>query len=497
MTLQLDAPPVVRGSQIPRIWSAPKSVSSETYDAAIRVAELARIKLDDWQKFVLEHALAEDARGNWAAPTVALVCPRQNGKNEILAIRELLGLFVLNEREIIHTAHRQPTASLQFRRVLGIIKAVPEFRDKMDRPIYGKGSEAIELNSGQRILFMTRTSGGARGSTVDCIIYDEAYELPSAEISALSPTSLAVELDQTWYASSAVDQEKHSYGVELARTRERGIRGTDGLAYFEWSIEGDDPSAVSEDRASDQRLWAQANPALGIRIPVDRMRHKREVDMGPREFAVECLGVGDWPRTDDLGGRILTPAAWAVCTDIKSQLRDPVCFAFDVSPDRSSACIAVAGDRADGLAHVEIVEHGRNTGWLAARLAGLVKDHKTYSVLCDPYGPAGSLVPEAEAAVGKLPNGKTRLMVISAKEHAQACGNLYDSVMDSRLRHLGTPELSAAVNGARTRVLGEAWAWSRKSSDCDISPLVASTLALWGNSQRPKTKARFINLNNI
>jgi hypothetical protein len=28
--------------------------------------------------------------------------------------------------------------------------------------------------------------------------------------------------------------------------------------------------------------------------------------------------------------------------------------------------------------------------------------------------------------------------------------------------------------------LADAWAWSRKNSATDISPLVASTLALWG-----------------
>jgi hypothetical protein len=39
---------------------------------------------------------------------------------------------------------------------------------------------------------------------------------------------------------------------------------------------------------------------------------------------------------------------------------------------------------------------------------------------------------------------------------------------------------NAAVAGAMTRPLGDAWAWSRKNSTVDISPLVACTLALWG-----------------
>jgi hypothetical protein len=53
-------------------------------------------------------------------------------------------------------------------------------------------------------------------------------------------------------------------------------------------------------------------------------------------------------------------------------------------------------------------------------------------------------------------------------------------VEQERLRHLGTPEMAAAVGGAAKRPLGDAWAWSRKNSTVDITPLVASTLALWG-----------------
>jgi hypothetical protein len=52
-------------------------------------------------------------------------------------------------------------------------------------------------------------------------------------------------------------------------------------------------------------------------------------------------------------------------------------------------------------------------------------------------------------------------------------------VKDKTLRHLGSDELRNAILGARTRPIGDgAWAWGRKHSTVDISPLVASTLAL-------------------
>jgi hypothetical protein len=63
-------------------------------------------------------------------------------------------------------------------------------------------------------------------------------------------------------------------------------------------------------------------------------------------------------------------------------------------------------------------------------------------------------------------------------EHGQACGRLVDMVNDKTMVHMGSDELRDAVRGARSRPLGDAWAWSRKNSSVDISPLVAATLAL-------------------
>jgi hypothetical protein len=40
-------------------------------------------------------------------------------------------------------------------------------------------------------------------------------------------------------------------------------------------------------------------------------------------------------------------------------------------------------------------------------------------------------------------------------------------------------ELDSAVAGAVRRNVGDAWAWGRRTSDIDISPLVAVTLAAW------------------
>jgi hypothetical protein len=150
-----------------------------------------------------------------------------------------------------------------------------------------------------------------------------------------------------------------------------------------------------------------------------------------------------------------------------------VCFAFDVAPDRASSAVAAAGRRPDGLWHLEVVDHRRGTGWVVPRLLELRERWDPIAVAADAAGPAGSLVYRCEEAGFSVE-------AVSAGDHAKACGLLVDLVDDEQIRHLGSGELASALRGATRRPLGDAWAWSRKNSTVDISPLVAVTLALWG-----------------
>jgi hypothetical protein len=72
---------------------------------------------------------------------------------------------------------------------------------------------------------------------------------------------------------------------------------------------------------------------------------------------------------------------------------------------------------------------------------------------------------------------------VKVSDHALACALLAQTVADRKLRHLGDDGLRAALKGAARKPHGEGWLWSRRHSAVDISPLVAATLALWGQAQ--------------
>lgn len=472
MTSPLAVRRDLKGVQRPRLSYVPPYVSS-TGQEAIELAAMAGLHLDPWEQFVLSESLGEREDGTWAAFEVGLVVPRQNGKGSCLEARELAGLFLLEERLIVHSAHEFDTAMEHFRRLEELIEGTPEFSRRVKKVSHSHGREGIELMNGQRIRFRTRTKGGLRGFTGDLIVFDEAMIFPQAAHGAIMPTVAAKSMygnPQLWYAGSAVDQWTMEHGLVLASIRERGLKGDDpALAYFEWSADADNPEAIA-DRVQDPETWAIANPGLGIRISVEHVaREQRSMDH--RTFAVERLGVGDWPRLDGKGEAVIDLEDFEACIDTASKVPDPIPLAFDVTPDRSYAAIGIAGVRDDGLEHIEVVEHKRGTGWVAPRVAEICKRHEISEVACDGAGPAASLIPLIE-------NLGIKVVTVTAKEHAQACGRIFDAFRERKLRHLGTPELAAAVDGAVKRQLGDAWAWSRKSSSVDISPLVACTLAL-------------------
>jgi hypothetical protein len=485
------------GIQEPRILWVPRYKSS-LGEEAIEIAQSAGLVPDPWQEHVITNALGVRKDGKWAAFEVGLNVPRQNGKGGILEMRELAGIFLFGERLIIHSAHEFATANEAFRRMEYLLEESGLHRELKPRSGISRshGDEGFVFKSGQRIRYRTRTKGGGRGFTADCLILDEAMYIAEFAHGALLPTlSARSEITehgvQVWYTGSAVDQQDNEDGVVFARIRERGIKGDDpSLAYFEWSVDDTNekdeallPEQVPTEVLEDEKEWARANPALGVRISSEHIGHEfRSMDI--RTFAVERLGIGDWPITDSSLLTVINMDLWKALTDADSKPLDPVCFAYDVSPSRTSGAIGVGGRREDGRIHVEIIEHGAGTGWIVPRLVELSEKHSPFAIVCDGASPAAALIDE-------LMEKDIEVEAKNANDQARACGVFYDLVDQEGLRHLGTAELVAALRGAKQRPLGDAWAWSRKNSKVDITPLVAVTLAAWQATLAPTGEPAF------
>jgi hypothetical protein len=479
--LALEAPPaelapmVKRGA--PRIRS--RRVGRKSYGpAAARLAKSAGLELFGYQRDALRDLMSVDEDGLWLHFEGALNMARQNGKGAILEALELWHLFEGGTALSIHSAHEFKTSELHMQRLENLIRNTPKLSERVASIKHSHGQEGIYLLDGRSLRFYTRTRSGTRGFSAGLVVLDEAMEITEAAHGSMMPTLRAQTRDKApagpmlVYAGSAVDELVHSHGLVFTRIRERGLAGDDpSLCYLEWSVAADHPLDVTDAMANDLELWRQANPGLGQLIAVEHMARELR-SMERRTFAVELLGVGAYPDTEGVGATLIGIEDWLTLADADATMSDPVVLAFDVSPSRRSSISAVGLDDSGAGYLLEVVDSREGTSWVPRRLEELNERHDVAEFVCDGYGPAVSIANQIEELgleVRRLDSG----------EHGQACGRLVDSVADGSLRHLGQDELTLAIKGAKPRPLGDAWAFSRRNSSVDISPLVAGSFALW------------------
>lgn len=447
------------GAQRPQLSHLPPDEHSTIAEEAIDLAASVGLVLDDWQQWVLRHALAERRDGKWSAFEVALVVPRQNGKGAVLEALELAAMFLLNERLILHSAHEVPTAMEHFLRLQALIEGSDDLSRKVAAITVANGKEGIRLKSGSRLKIKARSKGGGRGFSGDRIVLDEAYDLPPKAIGAMLPTLSARPNPQVWYTSSA----PHADSVILHSLRQRAEAGDGGrLFYAEWCNE-----AGATDPA-DVDAWYRANPALGIRITEEFVADEyRSMLAVPEEFARERLGI---PEALDGGPAALPIETWVDLVDTSSSIVSALAIGLDISPDRSHATFGAAGRRHDNLFHVETIDRRPGTGWVVDRAHDLALKYQV-PIIIDPASPAGALK-------GQLLERGIDVTEVTVRHLVQACGMFEDAVTNRTVRHMGQRSLHDAVAGASRRRIGDAWAWNRTSSQVDITPLVACSLAL-------------------
>lgn len=524
MTSLLDAPAVGRpdriiGCQTPRILSVPwyrhiktgRFTGIEDQEAldfqspagqdAIELAEDCGLLLDPWQQLALHHSLAEDDDDRWACFEVVLNIPRQNGKGGWLEARQLAGLLLFGDMLIIHTAHEFKTAQESFRRLDQIIEGSYSLSRRVRRVTRANGEEGFEFFNGARLRFLARSASSGRGFSGDLVIMDEAMKLRADPIGALLPVMSARRNPQLVYTGSAgLGDDSEQLAALRARALAEGGPPDASLAYLEWSIDHhlkecprDEQGALlctEHDDREDVRSVARSNPALGIRIRPEHVAREMAT-LRPDLYDRERLGVGTYPAVTPEAWKIVSEETWRALADADSEPVERIAFCADINPERSAGSVVVAGRRADGRWHIEVMEHRSGTGWMVPYLVERVDKWKPCALVIDAAGPAGALIAPLEAVWEKAAEeaGTDRpayqqVVRPTGREVAQAYGQWQESVAEDQLRYMPHPALDSAVAGAKERDLGEAKALTRVASNVDISPLVAVTLAAWGHTTR-------------
>ena len=394
------------GASDPRIAPpVPAKSRLAEYEAAARKCGLV---LMPWQRTAARYFMASRGRGRgrqpWLYREVAIVVARQNGKTSMLAPRIVLGMEA--GESILHTAQNRKVPLEVYRKLLAVLDGNREY---IIHRAFG-GEEIIHRRTGGSYKLLAPNSG-SRGLSADLLLIDEVREQDDEQLmDAMLPTLTASPTPQAIYLSNA----GHENSVVLNELRRRGLEGTDAeFAYLEWS--------ASPDLAPDDpRAWAEANPALGRRMPVESLEYARR----SRPLAgFETEHLCRWVVSD--GERLVGADDWLNCRGIVGDPARPA-MAVSMDPTGSRAAAVIGWLQGDGSIALQVVAdvHGSpiDTTRLGRELQKLAVRLRITDIGFDSF---------TDADIARwLPGAKA----IGGAEYANASEFFVRSVMSSQLR---------------------------------------------------------------
>jgi hypothetical protein len=472
------------GLECPPWWGTPRRLEHKTLGGkAAAVMERLGYPPMPWQRYVLDVALELDpVTGLFVYRKVGLSVPRQQGKTQQLLAVMIHRTMAWQRQNVIYAAQTRSMARTRWEDEFWASIEDSKLRTRFSVRKANGHEAIINRATRSRLGITSNTEKAGHGPSLDMGVIDEAFAHEDDRLEqAFSPAMLTKPMAQLWWASAGGTDR----GVWLLRQRQLGRELIEQLwnrgvwsrvAYFEWFA----PEDLPRDQPS---TWRICMPALGHTVTEDTVRGELESMEAP-EFDRAYLNRTRKPQpAPDVN---VPREKWGGLTDADSKAGELLAFGVDVSPMRDWASIAVASHRPDGRLHLELVDRRPGLDWVVPALVRLRELWNPVAIALDvpSRAPAGSLLDPLAAAGLHTPTDPDRpargdLLVTRLGEMVAACGQIADAIRQGDIVHRDQAPLTAAVNGARTRPLGDAWAFTRRTAQVDISPLVAATLARW------------------
>ena len=431
-----------------------KSIGAE----AVSLYESTGRKARKWQTLLVKHLMAQTTKGLWKHTKFGLAVPRQNGKNEVVLIRELKGLE--RGEHIIHTAHRTDTAHKAWERLLDRVEkagmvVVSSYK--------ARGKEHIEIEGGGKIEFRTRTNSGGLGESFDLLVYDEAQELTTDQDAALKYTIAASENPQTIYLGTP--PTTNSAGTVFKSFRTQTAKGRAlNAGWAEWSV------SVQTD-PWDRESWYETNPSLGQGLTERTVAD--EIGEDVLDFNIQRLDL--WIEFNLQS--VFTRQEWErLKCDSLPKLKGRLFVGIKYNSDALSVSLSVAARTEDEHIFVETVdcrETRIGNDWIISFLRSLAGHAKRIVV----DGASGQELLAREMKDAKIQSP----YLPKVKEIIQANAFWEQQVFGETICHMGQPAMQQIVENCDHRAIGTNGGFGYKSilEGADISILDSAILAVW------------------
>lgn len=495
------------GLTCPPRWGTMRDFSRQTYGGKVaKIAKALGTPLMPWQRYVVDVALEVNPEtGLLAYRGVDVTVPRQSGKTSLILPAMVWRAMSRPAQRLLYGAQTGTAAREKWEdEHLPMLEQAAPLKGRY-RVRKTNGREAILWANRSIHGLLANTEKAGHGKTLDMAALDEYFaQVDYRSDQAVGPAMITRADAQKWRLSTAGTSASVPFNAMRAAGRKRieaGLPST--TAFMDWC-------ALPGMPRDQMQTWLTCMPALcsapvrGVCRCSPNWRHtvtepaiRAELETyaeQPEEYDRAYLNIGRDDGDLSRDPNVPTVEEWALLEVPDGPGGDIVALAVDITPNRGSASIVAVGITSEGLPRIKRLDHGDgNLDWLLPRIVELHERVKPVCWVLDDKSAAGTLIlPMERAGIVRMPpesddrdarKGPQRgqLWIPTVQQIGAACGTFTDTVRQGGLVHVGQEDLTVAIDGAKTRPLGDgAFAWGRKIASADISPLVAATLGLAG-----------------
>ena len=443
-----------RGSQTPS-HSVILPYATTLGDEACAVYAESGRTAQEWQRLLLRDLMGRNEDGLFTHTKFGYAVPRRNGKNEVVAMRELWGLQ--QGEHILHTAHRTTTSRAAWERLCQLLEdSGTEYKSSG-----ALGQETVRIKDGGRAQYRTRTTKGGLGEGFDLLVIDEAQEYTTDQEAALKYVVSDSPNPQTIFCGTPPTPE--SSGTVFSALRDEVFQGTAVDAGFaEWSVD-------TQREPDDVDAWYETNPSLGTILTERKIR--AEIGADKLDFNIQRLGY--WVRYNLKSA--ISQTEWAAAFAGKlPQLSGPLFAGVKFGHDGKNAALSIAVKAADGRIFVEGIDcrpirSGMDwiVTWLrAADLGGVVVDG------ANGQASLAALMRDARMKAPTMPKVADLIAAHAAFE---------EDLFGGRLLHMAQPAMVESATNCEKRSIGGNGGFGYRSikEGADVALLESVVLASW------------------
>ena len=441
-----------------------KTLGQEAIDAYAQTKRAAR----EWQELLLFDIMAVNDDGLWVHTKFGYALPRRNGKNEVVAMREMWGLE--KGEKILHTAHRTTTSRAAWERLCGLL----DLADIEYSCVQSNGRESIKLPDGGKIDFRTRSSKSGLGEGFDLLVIDEAQEYQDDHESALKYTVTDSKNPQTIFCGTPPTMA--SSGTIFVKLRKSALFGkTSNTGWAEWSVD-------QQTDVNNKDAWYETNPSLGT-ILTERAVND-EVGTDDLDFNIQRLGY--WVQYNQHSA--ISEKEWNnLKVETLPELKGKLYAGIKFGHDGKNVCLSIAV-KTDNKVFVEAIDCRPITAGMNWLLDFLVKA-QIKAIAID--GASGQQILAVAIKDAKI---KGTVMLPTVREIITANAGFEQAIYQNEICHMGQPSLTQVISNSDKRPIGSngGFGYRAIAEESEIALMDSVILAHWACSKAKDKKPQTV-----